>query len=187
MQLIICSLCCLSHQPGFVHLAYFSFPASFLTYFDHLDAIWDVLKKTVNGHNDPGRYRSFINIPGATWGKPWKPQNGPWYHIHPRHGPPGHPPQWMPPSPGTRCLPPPRWKSICLPLLRCQPVICMIPRRRPLSPACLVEMLPLWQPDRRAPPKPPAPPQLFSLTINAGTNLTPFPCLAFVNHHPFFY
>ena len=32
-----------------------------------------------------------------------------------------------------------------------------------------------------------APPQLFSLTINTGANLTPFPCLAFVNHHPFFY
>lgn len=48
----------------------------------------------------------------------------------------------------------------------------------------LVEMSPPWQPDRRAPQDPPSPPRWFSLPINTGANLTPFPCLALVSRRP---
>lgn len=76
MQLIICSLCCLFCQPGLVHLAYFSFPVSFFTCFHHLDAIWGILKKTRNGHIEPGEVQQLHHHPRSNLGEALKAPEG---------------------------------------------------------------------------------------------------------------
>lgn len=134
VQLIICSLCCSSHQVRLFHLPYFSFPVSFLTHFHHLDVIWGVLKKTKTGHNDQGATRASSTSQEQLGRCLESRKKELWCHIQPHHFSTGHPgpPQWKPLSPGRPQLSPRRWRSICLPVRRCQPVICMI--REPPTP-----------------------------------------------------
>lgn len=174
--------------PGEAFPLVFSHSLSFLTHFNHLDVIWGVLKRNRNGHNDQG----------ATETSTSQEQLGRcleslkkelWCHIQPHHfsaGRPG-PPQWKllsPVCPSSRHRG--EGPSVCR-RRGVSPSFVWSGSRRPLSPC-----LPSWDVTpltarQASTANTRAPPQLFSLTINTGTNLTPFPCLAFVNHHPFFY
>lgn len=162
MQLIICSVRCSSHQVRHVQLAYFSFPVSFLT-FRHQDAVWGVFKEKQKWAQWPRGVQELCQHHRSNLGEALKapegaavPYPGPSLLSWPFRSTPAN-------ATEPRCAPAPAaevkvhlFVGAEMSARHLYDLGAALPRRRPLSPACLVEMLPLWQPDRRALPKPAA-------------------------------
>lgn len=145
MQALICSPCCSSHQESRAHLAYFSFPVN---YFGHLDAIWGALKETRTRQNEQGALAASWHRPGGCGAASILTFLHPWHFSGSPASPqwPAQPQVLWVPCPGDS--PAAGYHRGAIP--RLQDAVAALPCQ------ALVEMSPLWQPDRRAPQDPPA-------------------------------